>query len=101
MTDESDTEETFPELPCGHLHRVCIQGDFAGLDICDNEPWGGYTVGSIYAMAALHSATSETDIAVLEGYLVDQFARVQVDQNQLLEGNLGDPDMSHADYSPN
>jgi hypothetical protein len=85
-------------MPCGHLHRICTTGDLAGMPACDVEPWGAYTVGSIYALAALYSGKSGMDQSILQHLYIDQIGRVQLDPKDLLGGKYGKPDMSHRGY---
>jgi hypothetical protein len=38
---------------CGHSHVICPSGDYKGMAACDNESWGAYMVGSVYAAASV------------------------------------------------
>jgi hypothetical protein len=98
LRDSDEFEKTYPTMTCGHLHRVCQSGDLAGMAACDSEAWGAYTVGSIYVLAALRSATQARDIAIYKALFADQIGRVNVDPADLLAGKYGKPDMSHQDY---
>jgi hypothetical protein len=98
LKDTNEYEQTFDTMPCGHLHRICTQGDLAGMAACDSEAWGAYTVGSIYALASLAGANDKQSIAIFKSQFADQIARVHVDLDALLNGDLGKPDMSSQGY---
>jgi|GEM_PF-1512832 len=99
MTDSEATEKKYPNFTCAHLHRTCTGGDFKGLPICDNEAFGAYTVGAVYALASYGSAPEGLNQRIMKLLFVDQISRVQVDIEKLFGGELGDPDMSHTGYA--
>jgi hypothetical protein len=74
---------------CGHMHIICPAGLYKGLPACDNESWGAYTVGGIYADAMAMNKSDPTAWAVAKQFAIDSKSRVM---NQ----TGGEPDMSSA-----
>lgn len=73
---------------CGHLHVVCPSslGDYAGLAACDNESWGAYTVGAVFA-DAMAEAMPTAQYMFDKAFAVDSFSRT-------INKTGGDPDMT-------
>jgi hypothetical protein len=98
MKSARDFDEKFKNPTCGHLHAYCPPGhDLADLPACDRTPWGAYTVSAIYATAVGHRM-SGIDRAVMDSKAVDQWSRLLFDKEAMMEGKLGQPDMSSAGF---
>jgi hypothetical protein len=82
---------------CGHLHVVCPPGHpYAGIYACDDLAWGAYSIEAIYAAAILKHCQNCTveDQGIAEGVEVDSLSRLILPVDDMLNGKLGDPDMS-------
>lgn len=84
---------------CGHVHVICppghpLEGEFA----CDSHPWGAYAVGFLYAgtIALACDGCSEAEKTVAEAVSIDSSTRLLYDVNDLLDGRLGEPDMTNS-----
>ncbi len=101
VSDADDFEKKFPVMACGHLHTICKSGDYAGLAACDNEGFGAYTVGAVYALAAYNSSQDPIAKEILKSTFIDYFSRMEsIDWNDLLSGKLHlIPDMTSSGVS--
>lgn len=84
---------------CGHVHVICPPGHpLEGVYACDSHPWGAYAVGFLYAgtVALACKNCSETERTVAEAVSIDSSTRLLYDVNDLLDGRLGEPDMSNS-----
>ena len=84
----------FKATSCGHLHPICPQGHaFAGLPACDNEAWGAYAFGAVFAKGAAAASTGPEQ-AKMEADFADSFSRLLVDKKAWANGDFGMPDLS-------
>jgi hypothetical protein len=96
--------ERYPNPACGHIHVNCPEGHLlSGIPACDRHPWGAYSVDAIYAegtlaaMSAGSRAGDHTARVIGEMQALDSWSRVLVKKENLLSGQLGQPDMSSID----
>ncbi|MGK5090132.1 hypothetical protein WDW86_21490 [Bdellovibrionota bacterium FG-2] len=83
---------------CGHFHTKCPPGnDFAGLKVCDDHPWGAYSIAAVYFLAVAESCSNCTQLQKqwARAFYVDSAARVQRFPD-MMRGKLGPPDMSSS-----
>jgi len=88
---------------CGHFHSICPdEHDYAGVLACDDKPWGAYSVGFVYAAAVTPSLDVTTEsYQLMKALELDAKTRFQFDYDAMIQGRLGDPDMSSSDvYTP-
>jgi hypothetical protein len=101
--NNDEVESKFPVMTCGHLHQRCVAGDFKGIEACDGEAFGAYTMGAIFALAGSYSNTDPIAIEMLRANFVDYLSRIQggIDMNSILIGKTPlTPDMSSAGFHP-
>jgi len=83
---------------CGHSHVECPPGhEFAGLPACDDHAWGAYAVEMLFAEAVGSHCPKCTEEDRQIGMIIalDSSTRILV-LKDMLEGRLGQPDMSSA-----
>lgn len=83
---------------CGHLHTHCPFGHpLSGESVCDDESWGAYAIGGIFAAGMMYNYQSgTTERRLLEAMAVDAFSRLT---KQALDGiKTSEPDLSSQDY---
>ena len=103
VTDSDDFVAKFPLMNCGHLHQKCAAGDYAGIEACDGEAFGAYTMGAIYALAGMHNNTDEVAVQILRANFFDYLSRVQnnIDMHAVLTGQIAiTPDMTSDGFHP-
>jgi hypothetical protein len=74
----------FPRRQCGHLHVYCPRGPHAGLAACDEDPWGAYAIGAVFAAGAALSATTRTAHDVMIATAIDSLSRLLSDGDFLI-----------------
>lgn len=82
---------------CTHGHVACPVGhDYAGMQVCDDHPWGAYGVSAVFAARLAQCENcSETARQVALMFAIDQVSRVK-DAKKAFSGEMGPPDMKHA-----
>jgi hypothetical protein len=103
VKDTDDLDTKFPLMTCGHLHQKCLDGDFKGIEACDGEAFGAYTMGAVYALAGSYSSTDPVAVEILKANFVDYLSRVQggIDMTAVLTGKTPiTPDMSSDGFHP-
>ena len=82
---------------CLHSHVTCHGGDYDGLDACDAHPWGAYSVGAVFAKSIAENCKncSRYDREAARAAAIDSLSRYS-EADAMLNGKLGDPDMSSA-----
>lgn len=89
----------FKKTQCGFPHSICPEkSSFAGLPACDSAPWGPYAIGAIYTTAI---AAKEADLKIrrfYEALAADAISRISYSYEDLLNGKLGEPDMSSGAF---
>jgi hypothetical protein len=94
LTSYGDTLERFNKMSCGHLHDICQYGDYKDIPACDRKPWGAYAVGLVYS-EALADSYEGLDYEIMQLSIGDLRSRFEdFDIDQLLDGRLGEPDMT-------
>jgi hypothetical protein len=82
---------------CGHLHIQCPASvtNYAGLYACDAEAWGAYSIQAIYAATLINNCTncSNSERVLAQAIAADALMRV-IPAQQMLNGDMGPPDMS-------
>lgn len=92
-----DFSDHYKVRSCGHMHVLCPEGhELAGLAACDDEPWGAYTVGAIFDREAAAQLTGVNQ-RIMEAMAADSLSRVLIDTSGMLNGRLGQPDMSSSE----
>lgn len=72
---------------CGYSHMTCPSDHaYAGLDACDNLPWGSYAVEAIYFRGAMNNYPSGSrNHRILEFSFIDTLSRLTADARTALE----------------
>jgi hypothetical protein len=86
---------------CTQEHAICMSGVYAGAAACDKFPWGAYSVALVYAKAASAHMTGMAK-QIMVAVIADQIVRLSpnFDVEAMLQGKLGDPDMSSDNSMP-
>jgi hypothetical protein len=86
-----ETDRTFNNRACGHMHTYCPAGHtFEKYLACDDRPWGAYAIQYVY-LRALLTTYQGADRAIMDASVVDTRSRLLMDV-----GSMGRPDMSSA-----
>lgn len=91
----AEFSERFSSKKCGHLHALCMTGDFKGFPACDSMRWGSYGIQALYLEAALQ----ETPIGsekwqVLLASFIDSKSRLFFDYDEDMIQGLEDPELN-------
>ena len=91
---------------CGYLHDLCPSTHaLAGQAACDTMPWGAYTAGIIFLEGALFrtdpyhfgkAVKSNLEWQLAQTYLLEFKTRLLFNYRHMIEGRLGDPDLSSS-----
>jgi hypothetical protein len=95
-TSYTQTAQNF-KLECGHLHSICVGGDYDGVSACDDRDWGAYAVGTVF-LESVMSTYSGSELEVLQADYADLLTRFQNDYDQMK--TAANPDMTSDGVSP-
>jgi hypothetical protein len=81
------TNALVAHMHCGHLHVKCPAGhEYAGLQACDNEAWGAYTVGEMYYRGVREDPNiSGENRALADAVIVDYKSRSLVPRDGMAD----------------
>lgn len=84
---------------CGHLHTICVDGDYEGLPACDGKAWGAYALGWLFANELVKNCENCTEPMKQTAMVVamDSLTRIPAELSKnMRNGTLPPPDMSSS-----
>lgn len=100
FADDSKTLK-LQSVACLHQHILCPVGhDYQNLPACDEEAWGAYTAGAIFAALSANTLPAGIQRRYMQMTAADQLSRVQIDLEKMFDGGYGPPDLSSTSTLP-
>ena len=95
-TNLREFSQTYTKMSCGHFHAICPSThEFKNLPACDRHAWGAYGIETVFLSAVARSMAGR-ERALMNAVLVDARGRLLFDSRDMLNGKMGEPDMSSS-----